>query len=203
MEALETLFDLGIETKSRDELACGDQHVAQPFSGGFLLGAIDGLGHGPQAELAARAAAETLRDHAGEPVERLLDRCHRRLLATRGAAIGLLSLDRALGTLEWIGIGNVDGMLIHPGPEAPPAHVHLLPLPGVVGGHMPRLQAKKLRLAAGDLLVLATDGIEFPFEQAIDARDAPGAIARRIIDSHARADDDALVVVARYRRGGP
>ena len=47
MEALTQPFEVHVASRSFAGLpACGDLPVAQPFANGFLLGAIDGLGHG-------------------------------------------------------------------------------------------------------------------------------------------------------------
>jgi hypothetical protein len=55
----------------------GDLHVVVPCAETVLVAAIDGLGHGPEAALAARAAATVLQQHADEPLIPLMQRCHR------------------------------------------------------------------------------------------------------------------------------
>ena len=53
-------------------------------------------------------------------------------------------------------------------------------------------------LADGDLVVLATDGIDSGFAQALAPGGTAQAVAERILARHAREEDDALVVVVRY-----
>jgi serine/threonine protein phosphatase PrpC len=198
MEALTQPFDVHVARRSFGGLpACGDLPVAQPFANGFLLGAIDGLGHGEDAQHAARTAGETLSEHAGKPLAWLLRICHDRLRPTRGAVMSLASFHGKQGTAQWLGVGNVQGVLLRPRPSGPPARVDLVSRAGVVGCRLPELQTTELRLEPGDLLVLVTDGIDASFERVIDTRESPAAIARRILD-HARPSDDALVLVARY-----
>ena len=199
MEALnKPHFDVHVASRSFGGLpVCGDVPVAQPFENGLLLGAIDGLGHGEDAEHAARTAGETLRRHAGAPLPRLLRMCHDHLRPTRGAVMSLASFDETQGTAQWLGVGNVQGVLLRPSASGPPARTNLLSRAGVVGCRLPRLETTELRLEPGDLLVLVTDGIDASFERVIDARESPATIARRILD-HARPSDDALVLVARY-----
>ncbi len=91
----------------------GDLHAVVPFDGGVLVGAIDGLGHGPEAAAAARAAALILAAHAAESPRRLMDRCHEGLRRTRGAVITLASFQARAATMTWMGVGNVEGILIH------------------------------------------------------------------------------------------
>jgi hypothetical protein len=63
---------------------------------------------------------------------------------------------------------------------------------------MPSLSVHGARLDAGDLIVMATDGIRSGFARSVDPLLSPGDIACRIIDENGRGYDDALVVVARY-----
>src|SRR5216683_1379133 len=44
----------------------GDLHLVKPFSKGVLLAAVDGLGHGDEATLAAQLAVTTLERNAEE-----------------------------------------------------------------------------------------------------------------------------------------
>ena len=46
----------------------GDLHVVVPCAQTVLVAAIDGLGHGHEAALAARAAASVLERYGGEPL---------------------------------------------------------------------------------------------------------------------------------------
>src|SRR5262245_34806908 len=73
----------------------GDLHLVQPFDHGVLVAAVDGLGHGPAAASAARAAVATLAAHAHESVVLLLKRCHEELRETRGAVLTLASFNIA------------------------------------------------------------------------------------------------------------
>ena len=65
----------------------GDLYVVVMLPHGALFAAIDGLGHGPEAALAAREAASILRMQAGLPMLELITRCHEGLKKTRGAVM--------------------------------------------------------------------------------------------------------------------
>lgn len=172
----------------------GDAHLVAPFVGGVLLAALDGVGHGTEAARAAGAARSILLAHAEEPLGALARRCHEGLRATRGVVMSLAAIDAA-GGMSWLGVGNVQGALLR---ARTGLEEELLLRPGVVGAQLPALQAARLTLAAGDTLVLATDGIDGSFSraaaQAGTAREAAEAILRRF----GRRRDDALVLVARY-----
>ena len=69
---------------------------------------------------------------------------------------------------------------------------------GVVGYRLPSLYPGGTHLDAGDVLVMATDGIRSGFVSSVDPILSPQIIASRILEEHGRGYDDALVVVARY-----
>src|ERR1700694_2593580 len=93
------------------ETESGDAHVLVPTSNGYLAGVVDGLGHGPEAAIAARAVAETLRSHANDAVAHLMLRCHQESRRTRGAVLSLASVSINDNTMTWLGVGNVEGNL--------------------------------------------------------------------------------------------
>src|SRR6266478_1807830 len=103
------------------ETVCGDLHLVQPFQDGVLVAAVDGLGHGEEAASAAQIAVETLRANACESVVSLLERCHEVLRATRGATVTLASFNVRDGTMTWVGVGSVEGVLLHADEHATPA----------------------------------------------------------------------------------
>ena len=180
----------------------GDRAVLVAYEGGALVAAIDGLGHGGDAADAAEIAAGVLYEHAHEEPHALLDRCHRALARTRGAVMTLAWFDLEDGSLSWTGVGNVEGRLVHAraGPHAPTHGA--LTKGGVVGYNMPSIRVTGTDLEDGDVMVLATDGIDSGFARAIGEGGSAQEIADRILARHGKPSDDALVVVVRYRPGG-
>src|SRR5690348_12843196 len=175
------------------QTSSGDRGLVYDFPGGTLVAAIDGLGHGHEASLAAGEAELVLQDDPGAPVDELVQRCHNRLRSTRGAVMTLASV--TTGTISWIGVGNVEGILVKPsGLEAVPIRG------GIVGYSMPALVARKVTVARGDTLVLATDGIRHGFRAEVDIRE-PQVIADAMLAKYGKASDDACVVIARYIGG--
>jgi hypothetical protein len=175
----------------------GDLHVVEGYDAGVLLAVIDGLGHGSEAALAARSCAAALLAHAADPLTALVVRCHERLQTTRGAVLGAVKVER--GCLMWIGIGNVEAMVVRsePGILQPP-RMHLRPQDGIVGHLMPKhLQVQSIPVECGDVLILTTDGIRPDFQLAPLPGDRPREIANRILSWYGTGRDDALVLVAR------
>ena len=176
----------------------GDLHVVQPFPKGVLVAAVDGLGHGPEAAAAARSAVVTLAEYAHEPVISLVKRCHERLLRTRGVVMSLASFNALDNTMTWLGVGNVEGLLLRADVAADPPRENVLLRSGVVGYELPTLHASILPVTRGDVLILATDGIRSGFAEDVSLSDPPQRIAEQILARRATGMDDALVLVARY-----
>ena len=177
----------------------GDVPLVAPFPGGVLVAALDGLGHGPEAVRASRLAVEILSEEPGASPFDLVQRCHQGLRRTRGVVLSLASFDGRADTLTWVGVGNVEARLVREDAEAGPDSLVLMP--GIVGYELPSLRVSTLAVQPGDLLVMATDGIRGMFIGSIDGSLSPRAIADRIMKKHLKPNDDALVLVARYRGG--
>jgi hypothetical protein len=188
----------GVASAARaGEERSGDLHLVRPCAGGALIGVVDGLGHGLQAAAAADHAVATLDRLAESPMAAMVQSCHAGLRGTRGVVMGLALVGGADDSLAWLGVGNVEAVLARSAePPRPPER--LIVRGGVVGFQLPPLQSVRLRLAPGDVLVLATDGIQPDFAAAVNPRDPPERLAETLLRRFARPSDDALVLVARY-----
>jgi len=192
-------LELGVAERALPgEYRSGDRAVLVSYEGGALVAAIDGLGHGSDAADAAAAAAEVLTAHPDDEPARLLETCHQALSRTRGAVMTLAWFDIVGRRLSWTGVGNVEGRLVHAGagPGAPTEGA--LTKGGVVGYNLPSIRVTSAELLAGDVVILATDGIDSGFARAIAAGAPAQDIADRILADHGKDGDDALVVVVRY-----
>ena len=175
----------------------GDLAVVAFADGHAIAGAVDGLGHGAQAAAAAQAAASVLGQSAGrDPAAAVLD-CHEALRDTRGAAVSLASIDVREHEMTWLGVGNVEARLLH-GAEPTAPTESLLLRAGIVGHALPQLSAQTLRIARGDVLIFASDGIRRDFADSLVLSGSCREIAERILQRYALGSDDALVLVVRY-----
>ena len=168
---------------------CGDAIIVRSFPGGSLVGLVDGLGHGPEAAAAARAAVEVCAQDPAGAVSVLLQRCHTALSRTRGAAVSLLSLRD--GILTWAGVGNVEAIVLRAS-DAGPRLEHLLLARGIVGQKLPRFEPRSVSVSTGDLLAAATDGVRPDFASRIDRSASPVDSVQRTLGEEGPLDD-ALV----------
>jgi serine phosphatase RsbU (regulator of sigma subunit) len=58
--------------------------------------------------------------------------------------------------------------------------------------------ATRIDVQTGDVIVLATDGVEAAFADSLDVSGSAQAISERILADHWKPLDDALVVAVRY-----
>jgi len=175
----------------------GDHHLICCNQSGILIAAMDGIGHGEEAANAAKAAICILKASPEEPVISLVERCHEGLRSTRGVVLSLASIDPELGMMTWLGVGNVQGVLMRAGSKKGTGQEVVLLRAGVVGSQLPALQAAVLPIAKGDTLVFATDGVRGEFAEGLSALESPQRAADKILKQHCRGNDDALVLVVR------
>ncbi len=176
------------------EKSSGDLGVVLPFQGGVLVGVIDGLGHGKDACIAAERAEETLAKCPSDPLDVLIERCHEALRDTRGVVLSLATFD-GRGSMTWLGVGNVEALLVRAGSDQSDA---IPSRGGTVGYLLPKLTTTTLPVRHGDTLVLATDGIRHGFKQEVRATRSPQEIAEQIVEHWSRETDDCCTIVARY-----
>lgn len=162
--------------------------VKRSVTGETLLAVIDGLGHGPEAAQAARAAVEALELLPfGTSVLDAIQEVHRQLKGTRGAAatVGILN-----GTgFEICAVGNVALMCVN-------CTVPLVLSAGVLGHQVQRFRVGSCQLARGARLGLMSDGISTRFRLEELRQLDLGAACREIMTRYRRKEDDATVLLA-------
>ena len=183
------------------EVESGDLHVVQPVAGGVVVAVVDGLGHGAEAATAARSAVAAIGSHPHDLPLSLFEHCHQALKGTRGVVMSLALIRRADASMTWLGVGNVEGMIVRAEGSGPKSRARsaLVTRGGIVGSELPNLKPEMLPLATGDTLIFATDGIREGFVEGLPPDATPQQQADHILSRHRKGTDDALVLVARYR----
>ena len=105
--------DIGVLRDSYPgETVCGDGWAFSGGPHGPTLFVVDGSGHGPLAAHAAETAANIFTKHADEDCTALVERIHRELAPTRGAALAMARIDADRHVICFVGVGNITGMLL-------------------------------------------------------------------------------------------
>ena len=187
------------ERRMAGETLSGDLYMVKPLGDSVLIAVADGLGHGAAAAEAARLALETVEKCAHQPLLEVLENCNQKLEQTRGAVLTMAVLNGLDNSMEWLGVGNVRGVLVRSVPDGKAVMESLLLSSGIIGGKLPPVRAAALTIATGDTLVLATDGIRNGFEDGLVLSAAPQETAECILTHDGLETDDALVLVARFQ----
>jgi anti-sigma regulatory factor (Ser/Thr protein kinase) len=177
------------------EDVCGDAWRLIPTGAGMKLMVADGLGHGPEAEMAARAAVETFAAGQDKRPKDILEQMHIALRRTRGAAVAIADIDLRDGAVVFAGIGNIAGVLISDsGARRMVSHN------GTVGSVVKRVQEFTYPIVGEPLVVMWSDGLA----AALSLEDYPGLLQRDptliagvLYRDFNRERDDVTVVVAR------
>jgi phosphoserine phosphatase RsbX len=175
----------------------GDLHLIRRNKTGILIAAIDGIGHGQVAAKAAKTATSVLEAGASKPIIPLVEQCHAALRLTRGVVLSIASIDFEHGLMTWLGVGNVQGLLMRASSKNGEGREMLLLRAGVVGAQLPPLQAAVLPIAHGDTLFFSTDGIRSDFVESLTAKENPQRAADRILEKYRSGNDDALLLAVR------
>jgi negative regulator of sigma-B (phosphoserine phosphatase) len=176
----------------------GDSYLIKPLPDGILIAVVDGLGHGYEAAEASKIAVLTLDTYACEPVIQLVRRCHEALKGTRGVVMSIAKLNSSDKTLIWVGVGNIEALLLREDRKPKISRERLLLRGGTLGYQLPPLRESVIPFMPDDILIFVTDGIRGSFEEAIKPDDKPKVIADTIMANFNRGTDDALVLVVRY-----
>lgn len=166
--------------------------VAEPTPSVLRAVIIDIAGHGPRAASAAERlrAAPWLATIAD--LMELAKRLDEELRGELGAALAIADVDRARAELRCLAIGSVHARVYGVSPATIESQA------GMVGEHMPTCRPRTLAIHGGDVVILASDGVRTRGLRALEPSlllAPPERTARRIVEDHGRAHDDATCVV--------
>ncbi|WP_427912398.1 ATP-binding protein [Ramlibacter sp. MMS24-I3-19] len=185
----------GLSVALAGELVCGDAWAVAFDGNAASVLVADGLGHGPDAHEASRAAVDVFAADPRAAPRTMLGAMHARLRSTRGAAATLLQLDAAASTIRSSGAGNVAARIVSGDRDKTVLTQH-----GTVGLQMRSPDEQVLEWPPHALLAVHSDGLESRWTpqrlMPLLQRD-PMLAAAVLLRDHSRGRDDATVVVAR------
>ncbi len=191
-------FEIGAACRSLlPQEPSGDAFDAIDDASFLTVVIVDGVGHGPLAHAAARAAVESIRASLGRTPGAdlcgVLRECHLALRGTPGAAVGLCRFDPERGNASYVGVGNTS-FLRYPNRSGTGVS-----LPGIVGFRMRTLRTFDTELVGGDLYVFHTDGVSRSLDPSAYARMPLQFAAKQALGEHGKLTDDAAVFMLRFR----
>lgn len=189
-------FQVGVITVPKDgEEVSGDTWAACRIPAGLQVLLVDGLGHGLLASEAARVAAEAFQRIPGRTPTEVLRTLHRPLSATRGATVGVATIDSGSGVVTYGGVGNVAAAVFTPGSTR-----RLISINGTLGREPVTYHEFRAEWNPGATLIMHSDGLmsqwRLDYLPGLATRD-PSLIAAVLFRDFARDFDDVTVLVAR------
>jgi len=179
------------------EEVCGDAWSVDRVEGEsaryrFLV--ADGLGHGPDAARASRAAVVSFLEQGGADMLQVMRGAHEEMRSTRGAAVALAELRARDGKLEFVGVGNISAAIV-----SPSGIQRLVSMNGTLGHQMSRLQSFPYAWTPVSRLVMCSDGLATQWR--VDRYPGllshhPALLAGVLYRDFCRGRDDATVLVA-------
>jgi anti-sigma regulatory factor (Ser/Thr protein kinase) len=179
------------------EIECGDIWRIASRDGTTAILVGDGLGHGPLAATAARAAAAAFDARPFDSPAECMQNLHRALSGSRGAAAACAVFDQS-GKLAYSGVGNISGAVVSS------AHSRgMVSHNGILGAQFQRKQQFEYECTTGQRVIMHSDGVSARWSlgayPGLFVRHA-AVIAGILYRDHARPRDDATIVVSGIRR---
>jgi anti-sigma regulatory factor (Ser/Thr protein kinase) len=184
-----------ISKEKAGEPICGDGWSVSQGRGRLVVFVVDGLGHGPAAADASRAALETVKKNLDRDAPHIIDAVHGALRPTRGAAAAVALLQPESELCSFCGIGNIAASIRSGG-----ASRSMVSHNGILGHSVRKVQEFQYPFPKGSLLVMHSDGIATRWDLAaypgLEAQH-PAMVSAALFRDHSRDRDDLTVLALR------
>lgn len=191
-------FELaGVGLCAPGEVVSGDGWAFAARGNWAQMIVVDGLGHGPGAAEAAAAALNRFAAGVSDDPAEAVTSIHDAVRGTRGAAVGIATLDATLCTLTYSGVGNIVGRIISGVEDRT-----LLSQHGTAGVQIRTPQTMRYTWPEHSICVMHSDGLSARWNFAGAGgllQCHPTVIAGRLLRDEQRGRDDATVLVVRRR----
>ena len=191
-----SVLDIAALTRSHPGIQDnGDAVVVQRTNAGTLVGVIDGLGHGSHAREAAQLARQYLVRHAQQPLEVQFAGVEQVCRSTRGVVMALAQFNAGSSRMRFASVGNIEARLRS---EAGSTRLDLRR--GILGLGALRPIVSDHTWDASSLLIMHSDGVSsrWQWESIVGIQDRPATvIAEYLLNTLARSDDDASIIVVK------
>ena len=179
----------------RGEQQCGDAWAMKQSQDTTLLMLVDGLGHGPDAAVAANLAVAIFEKYERRSPAELLELIHAALCSSRGAAVAVAEVSLGQRSVRFAGVGNISGLIL-----AGETARNMVSHNGTAGVNVRKIQEFRYDWPEGGLLVLHSDGVATKWSLADYpglARKDSALIAAVLFRDHKRLRDDSTLLVAK------
>ncbi|MFD2245624.1 ATP-binding SpoIIE family protein phosphatase [Pontibacter ruber] len=186
------------------EQLCGDGYAIIEEGNNLYLIALDGLGHGANANEASQLAAQVFQSNYKSDLPVNLRLIHTLIRRTRGAVGSIAHINVARNQISYCGVGNIAGKIFCPegGKQATTCR-NIISYNGILGHNIPTtLNNQVAEWNNSRTLVLHSDGLRSRWDlnkyPGILNHD-PTTIAAVLFKEFSRQTDDTLVMVVRNK----
>lgn len=180
------------------EAVNGDQAGFVRVHGWLSVAVIDGLGHGADARRPADVALGSwLEDPTSDPPDSIA-RADAALIGQRGGVMAALRVHQPTGRLDFAALGNIQARVA--GRTGSRRLVGRDGFLGSSGRRRSRRHPMTLDLGAGDVIVMASDGLRTGVtleREDLVPGEHPIVLAESLVERYARGHDDVVVLVAK------
>jgi anti-sigma regulatory factor (Ser/Thr protein kinase) len=182
------------------ETVCGDNFYCIQKLNSLRFAACDGLGHGPNADEAARMCMEVFEENISlTPVEQIRA-IHQKVKRTRGAVIYLTHFDFQNKQLNYCGVGNIGVKILSPGKPR-----NCVSYNGIVGYSIPgTLNSHFVPWSKTDMAVIHSDGLSSRWDlqkhPTINRHDNSIIAAALFKDFYRKTDDVLIAVISQTKK---
>ncbi len=180
--------------KSGEEV-CGDGWKCELLADQSVCLVADGLGHGVNAAVAARATMQVLTEHRGKAPAEIVERAHAALRSTRGAALAIAQLDHRYDTLHFCGVGNISAAIAANGNVR-----QMVSLNGTAGVEVRKITEFNYPWSGDSILIMHSDGLMTRWDLQLYPtliQRHPSLIAAVLYRDFNRNRDDVTVLVVK------
>jgi anti-sigma regulatory factor (Ser/Thr protein kinase) len=177
------------------ETVSGDGYAIRHDDGRGLVLVCDGLGHGPLAAAATQAALNIFASTAVDSPAAVVERLHRGMSHTRGAALLVALIDPGASVVRVCGLGNISAVILTGNERR-----GVVSMPGIAGHGKASIREFEYPCAPDSLLVAHSDGVTDRWDlNAYDGLQtrAPLLVAATVLRDAGVRRDDACVLAAR------
>lgn len=184
----------GLTRPLTGETVSGDCFAVRELGRRRQVMVSDGLGHGPLAAAASQAAFNIFHTAPDESPAMLVERLHRGISHTRGAALTVAEIDLDAAVVRACGMGNIATTVVTAGERR-----SLVSMPGIVGSGKATIRQFEQPFGAQSLLVMHSDGVSDKWSLAgypgLSDR-SPLLVAATVLRDAGVRRDDACVLAA-------
>ncbi len=194
---LKMAIDIGSATQAapgRED--CGNRCGWWVTATRVVMAMVQSQGGSAEPAHAAEIALASIGARLARPLDEFFSTCNIRLRETHGVAMAVAVVDLGSGHMSMAAVGNIHTLLLSPNED-----YRLVGTAGIVGRGFDSLATKSYTLAAGDTLMLLTDGMQmFPVPQRLlkTAALSSALQARAMVERWGKLDGDAAALIYRH-----